>query len=859
MRYVTLLVTCLCAIVCAMSANAGPITDSIAYQGRLTDASNSPVPDGPKDLILSLWTDSVGGTMLHSEVVVVSTSQGLFTACLGCGSSTFPDIFTGQILFLQTQLSGQPAMTPRTRLRSVPYSMSASSLNTEVTQGSARARGIITNKPGTINPKGKILLDQDVDGNGTVDVSAETDVDSDSASFRLNGLPPGEPVIGTLSLSASGTGARSVLQGRTGSTTGTIRMAASPDSTVSVLDYDSDGDGVPESSDRRTVSANDVHHNVISRSGSTTATIRTAISPDSMQSYFGQDADGDGTPEAAMISTEYTPAGLASGIVRQDMVVDPDDDGTPNTSIESIVTPDKSTFRAINTKGTGATVRVGMEASDSGSVASSSDADGDGNAEARGIITVKPGGANPKGSILTSYDSDDDGAPDNTAEMIVTPTTSSVAINQKGTGADKGRISSTTTPDSVVTEQTFEFTNSLLMPTLMKAKEKANRTKCSNNLRYQSPVATNEAELDVDSAGSGLTLSANNGGTGIEVRSKSRNGTVKITATQNSQSLRNIVSADSTAASTLLEADSDGDGNAEFSLAGVVDDTSSQLGVQRPSDGGGIHRDGWNVLQVANNTSEKMKSYFANGDVVTQEQVVQSSGSHFRAINTKGTGSILRVGMAASDSGSVESSSDSDGDGNAEAKGIIVVKTGGSTSSSCRISTDPSDDGAADYSAELLSTSDSAGLRLNGLPPGVPVINSISMTASATGVQVTVGGATCDGTNWINASDKNVKENFRAVNGEELLEKISALKITQWNYKSDDRIDHIGPTAQDFKEIFGVGSDGKSISTIDPSGIALAAIKELSKKNDRLEQENQTLRKEMGELKKLVQKLASDK
>ena len=40
---------------------------------------------------------------------------------------------------------------------------------------------------------------------------------------------------------------------------------------------------------------------------------------------------------------------------------------------------------------------------------------------------------------------------------------------------------------------------------------------------------------------------------------------------------------------------------------------------------------------------------------------------------------------------------------------------------------------------------------------------------------------------------------------------------------------HIGPMAQDFYKLFNLGNDDKSISTIDPSGIALAAIKEQQK------------------------------
>ncbi len=125
-----------------------------------------------------------------------------------------------------------------------------------------------------------------------------------------------------------------------------------------------------------------------------------------------------------------------------------------------------------------------------------------------------------------------------------------------------------------------------------------------------------------------------------------------------------------------------------------------------------------------------------------------------------------------------------------------------------------------------------------------------------------VGGAYCDGTNWVNASDKNSKENFEQVNGEEILEKISDLEITKWNYKGDDDAQHIGPTAQDFKKTFGVGADDKSISTIDPSGIALAAIKELYSQLKQRDEEIAKLRKananQIEELKKELSKLRDE-
>jgi trimeric autotransporter adhesin len=90
------------------------------------------------------------------------------------------------------------------------------------------------------------------------------------------------------------------------------------------------------------------------------------------------------------------------------------------------------------------------------------------------------------------------------------------------------------------------------------------------------------------------------------------------------------------------------------------------------------------------------------------------------------------------------------------------------------------------------------------------------------GAYLTQGGT------WTNASDVNKKEDFTIMNGPDLLHKISLLPITRWKYKGSDEY-HIGPMAQDFYKQFNVGTDDKGISTIDPAGIALAAIQEQQK------------------------------
>ncbi len=81
---------------------------------------------------------------------------------------------------------------------------------------------------------------------------------------------------------------------------------------------------------------------------------------------------------------------------------------------------------------------------------------------------------------------------------------------------------------------------------------------------------------------------------------------------------------------------------------------------------------------------------------------------------------------------------------------------------------------------------------------------------------------------WSSASDRALKENFAPTDGQAVLERLAAIPIATWNYKSQaPSIRHIGPVAQDFYAAFGVGEDDKHITTIDADGVALAAIQEL--------------------------------
>jgi hypothetical protein len=115
------------------------------------------------------------------------------------------------------------------------------------------------------------------------------------------------------------------------------------------------------------------------------------------------------------------------------------------------------------------------------------------------------------------------------------------------------------------------------------------------------------------------------------------------------------------------------------------------------------------------------------------------------------------------------------------------------------------------------------------------------------GAHLTTGGA------WTNASDRNVKTGFAEVDTKAVLEKVAALPITTWSYKTENSdVRHLGPMAQDFHAAFQLGSDDKSITTVDEGGVALAAIQALKEENVALKTSYDALNERLNRLEKLI-------
>lgn len=124
---------------------------------------------------------------------------------------------------------------------------------------------------------------------------------------------------------------------------------------------------------------------------------------------------------------------------------------------------------------------------------------------------------------------------------------------------------------------------------------------------------------------------------------------------------------------------------------------------------------------------------------------------------------------------------------------------------------------------------------------------------TSTGAHLTTGGT------WSNASSRALKTGFVDVDAADVLSRVLQLGISTWSYRVSHEGRHMGPIAEDFHALFGLGGDDASISTVDASGVALAAIQGLNEKLEverdalaarveALDAENAALRDESAEL-----------
>ena len=89
----------------------------------------------------------------------------------------------------------------------------------------------------------------------------------------------------------------------------------------------------------------------------------------------------------------------------------------------------------------------------------------------------------------------------------------------------------------------------------------------------------------------------------------------------------------------------------------------------------------------------------------------------------------------------------------------------------------------------------------------------------------------------------------KPVNGFEILDKVVALPVSTWHYKSDPPgVYHLGPMAQDWKAAFGLGDTDKRIPVVDANGVAMVSIQALHHLITDLQNEVAELRTQVDKL-----------
>lgn len=131
---------------------------------------------------------------------------------------------------------------------------------------------------------------------------------------------------------------------------------------------------------------------------------------------------------------------------------------------------------------------------------------------------------------------------------------------------------------------------------------------------------------------------------------------------------------------------------------------------------------------------------------------------------------------------------------------------------------------------------------------GIKMFTSQQLTS---GVELAAGGSS-----WSVVSDRNRKENFAELDGEEVLTRLREVPVSSWNYLTQEEvIRHVGPMAQDFYKAFGLGESDLMINTIDIDGINMAGVKALDVRTAAQAQRIATLESEVAELRARLERL----
>jgi len=157
----TLTVLALVALLLLAATVSASVPRMISYQGKATDASGNPVPDGDYQVRFYIYDHPTAGNAIWMEAFfTVHTTGGLFTHLLGSRSPIPDSVFADHDSLYLAVMFNFEWQTPRTPLVSSGYAFRVNSLD--------GANGGTVNGTVTLHGTTNIVLNPSADGNGSV-------------------------------------------------------------------------------------------------------------------------------------------------------------------------------------------------------------------------------------------------------------------------------------------------------------------------------------------------------------------------------------------------------------------------------------------------------------------------------------------------------------------------------------------------------------------------------------------------------------------------------------------------------------------------------------------------------------------
>ena len=172
-----------------LSANvcSAAIPHLIRYQGQAVDTKGVPL-EGPYSLTFRLYDAETNGNKLWEEAQTnVQLSGGHFSVLLG-QQTPLTTIDWSQTCWLSVQVNGEPELSPRQQITSVPLAVRAERAETAERLTTSLATSTITDDANSLVPSGAIIL-----WNNSTCPAGYTRLSAYDGKFLVGSATPGSP------------------------------------------------------------------------------------------------------------------------------------------------------------------------------------------------------------------------------------------------------------------------------------------------------------------------------------------------------------------------------------------------------------------------------------------------------------------------------------------------------------------------------------------------------------------------------------------------------------------------------------------------------------------------------------------